>query len=145
MKPAHRGFVFFSTLGLSIGLSCGLVIGGITGNTVGKEIITKVQKIKVTLGAKDFAKNLLTPIQYWCLDTILMRESHWNAYAKESTTKAFGIGQLLPITWLNLGYKETSNSNAQVLATLVYIARHYSDSSNGVCVAAQHSQKYGWY
>ena len=110
-----------------------------------KVIVMKDTEVVIReLGTKDYAKMLLTPVQYKCLELIINRESHWNPLALEPTTGAFGIGQLQPQTWRNLNYAKTNNPNAQILATLMYIQRRYGGSP-GVCSAEKHSRTFGWY
>ena len=99
--------------------------------------------IRYEMSAMDFAKKLVSPSDFRCLNYIWTKESHWNPNAKEPSTHALGIPQLEPITWRNLGYRKTVDPDAQVLAGLVYIYEHYGNS--GICVAAKHSAHWGWY
>lgn len=150
MKPIHRGLIVFCLTGSLVGYALGSIAQ--TPTTIKVVQIKKVQVVKIRvkkeiitreMGARDYAKELLTSEQYKCLDYLATKESHWNPKSKEHSTKAFGIGQLLPSTWDSLNYKQTKNANAQILAMLVYIARHYG--SSGVCGASGHSRTYGWY
>lgn len=138
MKPQHRGMAIFALVGTLAGFTLGY-----TERSIEVREIIKVRE--VTLEVKDFAKELLNSKQYMCLDYIATKESRWNPKSVNKTSKASGIGQLLPFTWNNIGYIKTENPHAQVMAMLIYIGRHYGSGSNSVCKAAQHSEKYGWY
>lgn len=138
MKASHRGFVVFATTGLIAGIALTHAL-----DTPRIFVQRDTEIVIRELNTKDYAKMMLAPLQYKCLDLIVNRESHWNPKAVESSTKALGIGQLQPQTWRNLNYKSTLNPNAQVLATLMYIQRHYG--SPGVCSAERHSRTFGWY
>jgi hypothetical protein len=142
MKPQHRGFSVFAIAGFLIGMTVGHSGTGAAAAFPAVKIV-RVEVVR-TLGVHDFAKELLTPTQYKCLDYILNRETNgWNPVAVNPSSGASGLGQLLPQTWRSLAYAPTKNGNAQVLATLVYIARHYAQG--GVCAAAAFHKKHGWY
>jgi Transglycosylase SLT domain len=93
--------------------------------------------------ARYFAYQLLTPKQFACLDYVITNESHWNALAKNPTSSAKGIGQLLKSTYENIGMKFSSDPRSQVVATLAYIARWYG--SGGPCAAKAHWIANHWY
>ena len=93
--------------------------------------------------ARYLAFQLLTAKQFACLDYVLTHESHWNPKAKNPTSSAMGIGQLLDQTYTNIGMKHSTDPKAQLIATLAYISRWYG--SAGPCGAKDHWLKHKWY
>jgi hypothetical protein len=93
--------------------------------------------------ARYLAFQLLTSEQFQCLDYVLTRASHWNSKAKNPNSSAKGIGQLLNDTYRNIGMKHSTDSRAQLIATLAYIGRWYG--SAGPCGAKTHWLKHKWY
>lgn len=95
------------------------------------------------VSAKEFSKALLTKKQYGCFTKLIGKESAWNHTAKNPTSTARGIGQLLEGTYKNLGMKHSDNAVAQTVAALAYIGRKYG--SGGPCAAWDHWKKNNWY
>lgn len=92
---------------------------------------------------KRIAKELLTAKQYKCFTKLMGRESAWNPKAKNPSSTARGIGQLLEGTYRNLGMRHSNHGVPQVVAALAYIGRKYG--SAGPCGAWKHWQKHNWY
>jgi len=93
--------------------------------------------------AKAFAKELLTKKDFSCFTKLVGKESAWNHKAKNPTSSARGIGQLLKGTYKNLGMKHSELAVPQTVATLAYIGRKYG--SSGPCGAWRHFQRHNWY
>ena len=93
------------------------------------------------VNAKEVAKELLTKKEYKCLAKLIGKESAWKPSAKNPTSSAQGIGQLLDATYRNLGMKHSQASVPQLVATLAYIHRRHLT----VCSAWQHFVSRGWY
>lgn len=106
-------------------------------------VIYKDPPALAQVNAKQVARALLTDKSYKCLTLLLGKESAWNAAAKNPTSSASGIGQLLDSTYRNLGMKKSKDSVPQLVATLAYIGRKYG--SGGTCAAWTHFKKYKWY
>jgi hypothetical protein len=126
-------------IGFAISALAGTLLGVALGNTTPPAVALPAPKVVVVtrvLGVKDFARSLLTARQFKCLDFVVTHESHWNPSAVNPDSGASGLGQLMPSTWRNLGYTPTKVADAQLLATLVYIARHYG--SGGPCAAKKY-------
>ena len=81
--------------------------------------------------------------QYACLYELWTEESNWRPQAKNKSSHALGIAQLMPRTWQILKIKPTSNGYRQVDAGLKYIDRHYG--KGGICRAYAHHLAKGWY
>jgi resuscitation-promoting factor RpfB len=79
--------------------------------------------------------------QWICLNNLWEKESHWNQYAQNPITTAYGIAQFLDGTWYSTGYIKTSDPTTQILAGFVYIENRYGSP----CSAWQHSINYNWY
>jgi SLT domain-containing protein len=60
----------------------------------------------------------------------LGKESAWKPSAKNPTSSAKGIGQLLDSTYRNLGMKHSQASVPQLVATLAYIHRRHVTACN---------------
>ena len=93
------------------------------------------------VNAKEVAKELLTKKEYGCLTKLLGKESAWKPSAKNPTSSAKGIGQLLDATYRNLGMKHSEASVPQLVATLAYIHRRHQTP----CSAWQHFVRHRWY
>jgi len=93
------------------------------------------------VNAKEVAKELLTKKEYGCLTKLLGKESAWKSSAKNPTSSAKGIGQLLDATYRNLGMKHSEASVPQLVATLAYIHRRHQTP----CSAWQHFVRHRWY
>ena len=72
---------------------------------------------------------------------LLGKESAWKSSAKNPTSSAKGIGQLLDVTYRNLGMKHSEASVPQLVATLAYIHRRYVTP----CKAWDHFKKKNYY
>jgi hypothetical protein len=82
--------------------------------------------------------------QYPCLFELWTKESNWRPLALNKSSKASGIAQLMPATWVNISIKPTTNGYAQVDAGLVYIERRYG-KKGAICRAYAHHLAVGWY
>ena len=104
-------------------------------------IVYKERPILKQVEAKQLAKKLLTKKEFSCLTKLLGKESAWKAEAKNPTSSAKGIGQLLDATYRNLGMKHSEASVAQLVATLAYIHRRHLTP----CNAWDHFKKKNYY
>ena len=93
-------------------------------------VIYKDRPIIDQVDAKKLAKELLTKTEYNCLAKLLGKESAWKASAKNPTSSAKGIGQLIDATYRNLGMKHSQASVPQLVATLAYIHRRHKTPCN---------------
>jgi hypothetical protein len=90
-----------------------------------------------------FVNELMNQRQASCLMWIFTKESHTNPKAKNASSSAKGIGQLLESTYHNIGLKHSADPLAQVVASIAYISRHYG--SDGACAAKAFWQKHNYY
>ena len=90
-----------------------------------------------------FVNELMTQRQASCLLWIFNKESHINSKAKNPSSTAKGVGQLLETTYRNIGLKHSADPLAQVVASILYISRHYG--SDGACAAKAFWQKHNYY
>jgi len=104
-------------------------------------VVYKERPILAQVDAKKLAKSLLTKSEYSCLAKLLGKESAWKASAKNPTSSAKGIGQLLDSTYRNLGMKHSQASVPQLVATLAYIHRRHVTP----CKAWSHFKENSWY
>lgn len=142
----HVNIRFVATLAIA---SLGFYFVGVGHAQRVKQENSSLEYIKATTAsfqvneARYLAFQLLTSKQFQCLDYVLTRESHWNSKAKNPSSSAKGIGQLLNETYRNIGMKHSADSRAQLIATLAYISRWYG--SAGPCGAKAHWLKHKWY
>ena len=124
-----------------------LIISITNGLTAGQPI--KVVRVQVPVVMNNqqkveaFVNELMTKRQANCLLWIFNKESHINPNAKNPTSSAKGIGQLLDSTYKNIGLKHSADPIAQVVASIAYISRHYG--SDGACAAKAFWQKNSYY
>ena len=81
--------------------------------------------------------------QYPCLFELWTKESNWRPKARNKSSGALGIAQLMPETWVNINTKPTLNGYKQVDAGLAYIERKYG--KKGICRAYAHHLAKNWY
>ena len=80
--------------------------------------------------------------EYECLVALWNRESHWNVYAHNPTSGAYGIPQALPGTKMSsAGADWATNPRTQIVWGLGYIEARYGTP----CGAWQSSETRGWY
>ena len=137
-----------STILLSAATAALLLIISITNGLIGGQPI-KVVTVEVPVVMNNqqkveaFVNELMTKRQANCLLWIFNKESHLNPNAKNPTSTAKGIGQLLDSTYKNIGLKHSADPIAQVVASIAYISRHYG--SDGACAAKAFWQKNSYY
>ncbi|WP_395640909.1 lytic transglycosylase domain-containing protein [Pseudolysinimonas sp.] len=80
--------------------------------------------------------------QYECLVALWNRESHWNVYAHNTSSGAYGIPQALPGDKMaSAGADWQTNPATQITWGLGYISGRYGTP----CGAWEHSERKGWY
>jgi hypothetical protein len=80
--------------------------------------------------------------EYDCLVALWNRESHWNVYAHNPTSGAYGIPQALPGDKMaTVASDWKTNPKTQITWGIGYIAGRYSTP----CGAWDHSERKGWY
>ena len=80
--------------------------------------------------------------EYSCLVALWDRESHWNVYAYNASSGAYGIPQALPGEKMaSAGADWATNPATQVSWGLSYISGRYSTP----CGAWETSEAQGWY
>jgi hypothetical protein len=95
---------------------------------------------------QDIARALLATYgwsqdQFGCLDSLWIRESHWNVHAA-NPSGAYGIPQALPGSKMaSAGSDWQNNAVTQIKWGLGYIADRYGSP----CGAWAHSEGHGWY
>ena len=137
-----------STILLSAAIAALLLIINITnGLTSGQPIKVVTIQVPVVMNNQQkvqaFVNELMTKRQANCLLWIFDKESHTNPNAKNPTSSAKGIGQLLDSTYKNIGLKHSADPIAQVVASIAYISRHYG--SDGACAAKAFWLKNSYY
>jgi hypothetical protein len=80
---------------------------------------------------------------YPCLFELWTKESNWRPKARNKSSGALGIAQLMPETWVNIKTEPTLNGYKQVDAGLAYIERKYG--KKGICRAYAHHLAKNWY
>ena len=136
---------------ISISTACLMVAVSITSGLAFSSATTKVKVVIVQAEpvlndqqkVEQFVHELMVKRQANCLLWIFTKESHLNSKAKNKSSGAKGIGQLLDSTYRNIGLKHSADPLAQVVASIAYISRHYG--SDGACAAKSFWQKNSYY
>lgn len=80
--------------------------------------------------------------EYSCLVALWDRESHWNVYAYNASSGAYGIPQALPGNKMaSAGSDWATSAKTQIIWGLGYIQARYGSP----CGAWTHSEESGWY
>ncbi|GAA3595280.1 hypothetical protein GCM10022198_18910 [Klugiella xanthotipulae] len=80
--------------------------------------------------------------EFDCLVALWNKESHWNVYANNASSGAYGIPQALPGSKMaSAGADWATNPDTQIRWGLGYITGRYGSP----CGAWGHSQSVGWY
>jgi hypothetical protein len=82
---------------------------------------------------RGYAATLVTGYQYVCLDRLWSKESHWESWAKNKYSSAYGIAQMITET--------SSDPLQQVRDGIGYIHARYHTA----CNAWAHEQRDNWY
>lgn len=105
-------------------------------------VIYKDRPALMQVSAKELARELLTSKDFKCFTQLMGKESAWKD-AKNPTSSARGVGQLLESTYDNLGMKHSKSTVAQTVAALAYIGRKYG--SGGPCAAWAFWKQHSYY
>lgn len=122
------------------------ITNGLVGHNVQSIKIITVQVPMVGTNQQKveaFVNELMTKRQANCLLWIFTKESHINPNAKNPSSSAKGIGQLLDSTYKTIGLKHSADPIAQVVASIAYISRHYG--SDGACAAKAFWLRHSYY
>jgi len=82
-----------------------------------------------------------TDQQFDCLDNLWTSESGWRPTAKNPSSTAYGIAQLLDQTWELMATNKTSDPDGQIDVGLRYIGKRYGTP----CDAWDFWQDHHWY
>ena len=135
--------ISISTICLMVAVS---ITSGLTfaGSPKVKVVIVQAQPVlNDEQKVQAFVHELMEKRQANCLLWIFKKESHINPKAKNPTSTAKGVGQLLESTYRNIGLKHSADPLAQVVASIAYISRHYG--ADGACAAKSFWQKNSYY
>ena len=138
MRPTTQRFI--QIVGTSLAIAA--ISNSLTATPASPIVYAKRPPL-MQVDAKAVARELLTDKQFKCFTRLIGKESAWNPKAKNPSSSAIGIGQLLDATYRNLGMKHSTAEVPQLVATLAYIGRKYG--SGGPCAAWAHWQKKKWY
>ena len=138
------------TIGAAMRLSTKRVAIGIVALLI--PFIPAAKAYAIPEGPHFLAKADFVPIKMWagwkvgpkefaCLDRLIVLESHWNNYARNPRSGAYGIFQFMPETWGNYGVAKTSDPYKQVSYGLRYIKVRYGSP----CQALNFHYVKGWF
>lgn len=135
---------------MSVATAALLLIISITNGLVGHNVQSiKIITVQVPMVGSNqekvqaFVNELMTKRQANCLLWIFTKESHINPSAKNPSSSAQGIGQLLESTYKTIGLRHSADPIAQVVASIAYISRHYG--SDGACAAKAFWLRHSYY
>lgn len=137
-----------------------LAVAGQYANATGRDAFTVTEPVAVVVtsaapaagtpdpgSAQAIAYSMLQSMglgddQYNCLVALWDRESHWNIYAYNASSGAYGIPQALPGEKMaSVGADWATNATTQITWGLSYISGRYDTP----CGAWAHSEDQGWY
>lgn len=95
--------------------------------------------------AKVYARRLLGPIQYMCLDMIVTYEDHWNPRARNPSSGAYGLPQAYPAEKMAAAGSDWQTNPITQLRWMIEIYIPGRASYGTPCRAWQHILTYGWY
>lgn len=144
MKPTTRLAIATHAVLAVYFVSTAVIVTALGDDVAPKVIIQK----QVVLGNEKrvievFITQLLTAESAKCFKALLMKESHINSKAKNPTSSAKGVGQLLDASYKNLGMRFSQDALSQTVAALAHIGRKFG--SGGPCKAWEHFKKNNWY
>jgi len=135
---------------MSVATAALLLVISITNGLIGHNVQSiKIITVQVPMVGTNqqkveaFVNELMTKRQANCLLWIFTKESHINPNAKNPSSSAKGIGQLLDSTYKTIGLKHSADPIAQVVASIAYISRHYG--SDGACAAKAFWLRHSYY
>jgi hypothetical protein len=116
-----------------------LVIGATHSTQKPNVIMVKVPTALASVNVTQVASELLTAKSFRCWKALTKAESNFRANAKNPTSSARGIGQLLTSTYASLGMRHSADPMAQLVAQLAYVNRRYG-LPNAICNALKSEQ-----
>jgi SLT domain-containing protein len=136
MRPATKFLVRYAVVAVSLAVALDALQARPAAPIVAQQTLMQAD-------AKAVARELLTDKHFKCFTQLMGKESAWNPKAKNPTSTAAGVGQLLRSTYKNLGMKHSQEAVPQTVAALAYIGRKYG--SGGPCKVWQHFKRKNWY
>lgn len=95
-----------------------------------------------TGSARTYARSVLSATQYACLDSVVIRESGWNPFARNPYSGAYGLGQALPGSKMaSAGADWRTNGVTQIKWTIHYMNGRYGSP----CGAWSFWRSHHWY
>jgi len=77
------------------------------------------------VSARGYARSMVSVDEYVALHELIMLESSWNPDAQNKKSTAYGLGQLLDQTWVNLNIEKSDDFRIQLIATHKYVMGRY--------------------
>jgi len=107
---------------------------------------SSARRVDPVIHAKQVARHLLAHRgwsgQFWALDGIIVRESHWHTWARNPGSGACGIPQALPCSKMaSMDSDYRTNPWTQLRWMLRYIEKRYGSPTNAYRFRVSH----GWY
>lgn len=99
------------------------------------------QSDKAIAAYQEYLRDIVPDQDEACYFNIIEKESHWNPYAQNPKSTAYGIGQFLNSTWGLVDTKKTKNPYDQIDAMVKYVNLIYGNGCNAWHFRSQH----GWY
>jgi hypothetical protein len=137
MRPSTKFLVRYAVVAVSL-----TIVLDVFRPTPASPVVAQPQSL-MQADAKAVARALLTEPQFKCFTQLMGKESAWNPEAKNPSSSAAGVGQLLKSTYRNLGMKHSTEAVPQTVAALAYIGRKYG--AGGPCKAWTHFKHKNWY
>jgi membrane-bound lytic murein transglycosylase MltF len=77
------------------------------------------------VSARAYARSMVSIDEYVALHELIMLESSWNPDARNRKSTAYGLGQLLDQTWVDVGVEKSDDFRIQLIAAHKYVMNRY--------------------
>lgn len=90
------------------------------------------------VSARAYARSMVSIDEYIALHELIMLESSWNPDARNRKSTAYGLGQLLDQTWVDVGIEKSDDFRIQLIAAHKYVMTRYGSWQKALEFRKQH-------
>jgi hypothetical protein len=90
------------------------------------------------VSARAYARSMVSIDEYVALHELIMLESSWNPDARNRKSTAYGLGQLLDQTWVDVGVEKSDDFRIQLIAAHKYVMNRYGSWQKALEFRKQH-------
>lgn len=97
-----------------------------------------VARPEFPVSARAYARSMVSIDEYVALHELIMLESSWNPDAQNRKSTAYGLGQLIDQTWVDVGVEKSDDFRIQLIATHKYVMDRYGSWQDALKFRKQH-------